>query len=86
MTSPSTAFDDLPRYVRVRSDEHSRFVEFDFAIGTPDLYVELVMPRPAFQQFCLTHRVRHMDERMCQAIDADMRKWRYGESANDPPA
>ena len=80
MPTPSTPFDRLPRYVRVRSDEAATFVEFDFAIGTPDLYVELVMPRPAFAQFCQANRVQHMEAQMCAAIDADMRKWRYGDA------
>lgn len=83
MNPPSTAFDRMPRYVRVRSAQEAIFVEFDFAIGTPDLYVELVLPRPAFEQFCLTHQVQHMDAQMSEAVDADMRKWRYGDDAND---
>lgn len=82
MNLSSTAFDRLPRYVRVRSAPLATFVEFDFAIGTPDLYVELVMPRLAFQQFCLKNRVQHMDAQMSAAIDSDMQKWRYGEVAD----
>lgn len=81
MNSLSTTFDCLPCYVRVRSSEEDAFVEFDFAIGTPDLYVELVMPRPAFQQFCSAYKVQHMDARMSDALDADMQKWRYGEDS-----
>ena len=56
------------------------FVEFDFAIGYPDLFVELVLPRTAFASFCASNRVRHMDAAMAAAVDADMQKWRYGES------
>jgi phenol hydroxylase P0 protein len=83
MKQISTPFDRLPRYVRVRSSDEDTFVEFDFAIGTPDLYVELVMPRLAFQQFCATNHVQHMDAQMSDAIDADMQKWRYGEDSNN---
>lgn len=83
MNQASTPFDRLPRYVRVRSGEDATFVEFDFAIGTPDLYVELVMPRLAFQQFCATHQVQHMDAQMSAALDADMQKWRYGDTAGE---
>ncbi|WP_397448783.1 phenol hydroxylase subunit [Pseudomonas sp. NA-150] len=79
MKQTPTPFDRIPRYVRVRSPEQATFVEFDFAIGTPDLYVELVLPRQAFQQFCDVNNVQHMDAQMCAAVDADMRKWRYGE-------
>lgn len=80
MSPPGTAFDQLPRYVRVRSGPDDTFVEFDFAIGHPELFVELVMPRQAFENFCLHNHVQHMDAAMAQAVDDDMHKWRYGDS------
>ncbi|WP_447749047.1 phenol hydroxylase subunit [Pseudomonas nicosulfuronedens] len=80
MTSATTSFEQMPRYVRVRSEPDATFVEFDFAIGYPDLFVELVLPRAAFASFCESNRVRHMDATMAAAVDADMEKWRYGES------
>ncbi len=72
-------FDELVKYVRVRSKEGARFVEFDFAIGDPSLFVELVMPPAAFEQFCQMNQVVHMSEEQMAAIDAEMDKWRYGE-------
>jgi len=80
MSQSGNAFDQMPRYVRVRSQPGDAFVEFDFAIGYPDLFVELVLPRQAFQQFCESNHVQHMDAQMSDALDADARKWRYGES------
>ncbi|WP_051298625.1 phenol hydroxylase subunit [Marinobacterium litorale] len=74
-----SAFDQLTKYVRVRSEEGARFVEFDFAIGDPSLFVELVMPNAAFESFCQTNHVVHMSEEQMQEIDAEMEKWRYGE-------
>jgi hypothetical protein len=70
----------MPRYIRVRSEPDAAFVEFDFAIGYPDLFVEWSMPRQAFRQFCENNR-RHMDAAMSEAVDADAQKWRYGETA-----
>lgn len=52
--------DVMRRYVRVTHDD-GVFVEFDFAIGWPELYVELVLPRPAFEDFCVRNQVVHMD-------------------------
>lgn len=72
-------FDRLTKYVRVRSEEGARFVEFDFAIGDPSLFVELVMPPAAFEHFCQLNEVVHMSEEQMAAIDAEMEKWRYGE-------
>lgn len=80
MSLPGTTFDQMPRYIRVRSGADDTFVEFDFAIGYPELFVELVLPRLAFKQFCESNRVQHMDAQMSAALDADARKWRYGET------
>lgn len=79
----NTPFDQMQRYVRVRSGPDEPFVEFDFAIGYPELFVELVLPRRAFALFCEHNSVQHMDAAMAQAVDDDMRKWRYGEG-NEP--
>ncbi|MFJ3482068.1 phenol hydroxylase subunit [Pseudomonas sp. NPDC090202] len=80
MNHTGNTFDQMQRYVRVRSDADAAFVEFDFAIGYPELFVELVLPRRAFALFCEHNNVQHMDAAMAQAVDDDMRKWRYGES------
>lgn len=79
MTSQAKSFDELPRYIRVRSGPEDKFVEFDFAIGHPELFVELVLPRNAFEIFCRHNNVIHMDAEMIREIDADMIKWRFGE-------
>jgi len=71
--------DRLTKYIRVRSQPDARFVEFDFAIGDPSLFVELVMPRGAFDAFCATNHVVHMTDEQIRAVDAEMEKWRYGE-------
>lgn len=45
------------RFIRVRNRRAGNMVEFDFAIGTPEIFVELIMPEPAFDQFCLDNHV-----------------------------
>jgi phenol hydroxylase P0 protein len=80
MSKSASAFEQMPRYVRVRSAPQADFVEFDFAIGYPELFVELVLPPTAFKQFCETNHVQHMDAHMSELLDADARKWRYGET------
>mgnify|MGYP000158967765 CR=1 FL=1 len=77
-------FSELKRYVRVRRLIDDKFVEFDFAIGDPSLYVELVLPRGAFDQFCQHNRVVLLTDEEAAAIDADMDKWRYGEGLQHP--
>ncbi len=76
-------FDELPRYVRIRGVINDRFIEFDFAIGEPNLYVELVLPKDAFDAFCRHNNVTMMTDEQAAAVDADMEKWRYGDSGPD---
>ena len=73
-------FEQMTRYVRVRKETPGRFVEFDFAIGDPSLYVELVLPVAAFHEFCSRNRVVMMSDEQAAAVDTDMEKWRYGEN------
>jgi phenol hydroxylase P0 protein len=74
-----TTFKQMIKYVRVRSAENSRFVEFDFAISDPSLFVELVLPKKAFKQFCQANNVVFMTQEQQDANDAELEKWRYGE-------
>lgn len=50
------------RFVRVLKRRDNGFVEFEFSIGWPELAVELMLPRPAFDAFCQAHRVRWLSE------------------------
>lgn len=69
----------LVKYIRVTNDRAAKFVEFDFAIHDPSLYVELVLPQAAFQHFCEINHVVEMTEEQQAANDAQENKWRYGE-------
>ena len=51
------AFDPRVCFVRLRKVRGDGFVEFDFAIGEPELSVELIMPVAAFHEFCHTNQV-----------------------------
>lgn len=70
--------DITKKYIRVRSSEGARFVEFDFAIGEPDLFVELVMPPAVFKVFCEQNNVIEMNSQQMAAIDNELEKWRFG--------
>lgn len=68
----------LTKYIRVTGDINAAFVEFDFAIHDPSLYVELVLPQQAFREFCATNQVVEMSEQQQAVNDAEEDKWRYG--------
>lgn len=44
-------------YARVTGVRRDLFVEFDFIVGDPTLSVELILPFPAFQEFCSVNDV-----------------------------
>ncbi len=54
------------RWVRV-TGTHGDFVLFDFTIGDPDLTVELILPFPAFLEFCATNHAPATVEPAAQA-------------------
>ncbi|MFO1469136.1 MAG: phenol hydroxylase subunit [Steroidobacteraceae bacterium] len=53
----SHGFDPRRRFVRVRRRRDNGLVEFEFAIGEPEMFVELILPEPAFQEFCAANAV-----------------------------
>jgi phenol/toluene 2-monooxygenase (NADH) P0/A0 len=48
--------DTTLRFVRVRHRRPNGLVEFDFAIGEPELFVEMILPAAAFTDFCATQQ------------------------------
>ncbi len=46
------AFDPARRYVRIVSTRADGMVEFEFAVGEPQLFVEMLLPPIEFDQFC----------------------------------
>lgn len=49
------------RWVRVTRDAGNGFIEFDFMVADQDLSVELILPAPAFAEFCSMNQVRFVD-------------------------
>ena len=50
------------RYVRVLKRHPDGLIEFSFSIAWQELNVELLLPGPAFEEFCLTHRVSFLED------------------------
>lgn len=72
-----------PCFVRVTGTRDARFVEFEFAIGDPELSVELVMPFEHFRAFCAANEVTHLTAEEGARLDFERMKWRYGEPGLD---
>ena len=73
-------FDPTIRFVRLTRVRDDGFIEFEFAIGEPDLAVELIMRRQAFDEFCRDNHVRQVPPVQGAAIDRARMRW----STNDP--
>lgn len=51
------AFDPAKRYVRIVGTRADGMVEFEFALGEPQLFVEMLLPAAEFAQFCRDQQV-----------------------------
>ena len=51
-TSVADHWDVQRRFIRIVQEHDNGMVEFEFAVGEPQLFVEMVMPRPEFEEFC----------------------------------
>lgn len=56
----TSACDTTRRYVRVIEERADGLVAFEFAIGWPELAVELLLPAPAFAEFCAANQVQRL--------------------------
>ncbi|GLS15596.1 MULTISPECIES: phenol hydroxylase subunit [Hydrogenophaga] len=62
LTPTLPAVDTSLRFVRVLERLPGGLVSFEFAIGWPELAVELLLPTAAFDTFCQAHQVQRLDE------------------------
>ncbi|GAA4000240.1 hypothetical protein GCM10022279_24930 [Comamonas faecalis] len=56
--TPDERWDIERRYIRIVQEHDSGMVEFEFAVGEPGLFVEMVLPRAEFDDFCTTQGVQ----------------------------
>lgn len=75
--------DPTLRFVRVRHRRPNGLVEFDFAIGEPELFVEMILPSAAFTDFC-THQHAELlaDEPSSPGAPQDDWDWRMTDATH----
>ncbi len=54
--------DVTQKFVRIKQVRADGLVCFEFAIGWPELFVDLMLPRPAFDDFCLRQQVQLLND------------------------
>ncbi|TAM38004.1 MAG: phenol hydroxylase [Burkholderiaceae bacterium] len=62
VTDDAPVCDTSLKFVRVLEERSDGLVDFEFSIGWPELAVELLLPAPAFAEFCATQRVQRLGD------------------------
>ncbi|WP_227818050.1 phenol hydroxylase subunit [Nitrogeniibacter aestuarii] len=71
-------FDPMRKFVRVRELRKDGFVEFDFAIGEPEIYVEMILHADAFDDFCADNQVEFLTD---EPAAEDEQQWRLSQTS-----
>jgi phenol hydroxylase P0 protein len=50
------------KFVRIKQVRTDGLVCFEFAIGWPELFVDLMLPRAAFDDFCVQQQVQRLSD------------------------
>ncbi|MBO1250599.1 phenol hydroxylase [Comamonas denitrificans] len=66
---PDAQWDVSRKYVREVQQHDNGMVEFEFAVGEPGLFVEMVMPRAEFEDFCAMQGVQPTQGRLPEHTD-----------------
>ena len=78
-------FDPTKKFVRVLELRQDGFVEFEFAIGEPELFVEMILPATAFDEFCAMNKVTFLDENAQLKVGLDSEEvwnWRLRDATH----
>jgi len=76
----SSTFDQKSEaHVRVTNIRNNQFVEFDFSLDDPTIFIELVLPFDMYKAFCRKHNAVELTPEQEAQVDLDTLKWRYGE-------
>ena len=67
--SQSADFDPSKRFVRIVKTRADGMLEFEFAVGEPQLFVEMLLPAPEFAQFCRDQQVTPSHGALPEAAD-----------------
>lgn len=63
------------KFVRVIETHANGLVEFEFAVGEPGLFVELLMAQAPFDEFCAMHGVTPTQGRLASTQSPEEQEW-----------
>lgn len=64
MAAEKPQLDVTHKFVRLIERREDGFVEFEFAIGEPELYAEMLLPADAYEDFCQANHVAFLEPRV----------------------
>ena len=70
----------LPRFVRVTNPDREGFVEFNFSIGGPEIYLEMILAKPDFEAFRKEQGAVLLTPEQEEAVDRVDARWQFGEA------
>lgn len=79
MSSEQPVLDTTRRFVRVCGTRTGGFIEFEFAIGEPEVFVEMLLSPAAFTEFCATNQVEMLPSRDPDVVPGDW-DWRLADA------
>lgn len=72
--------DTSRRFVRVCGERGNGFIEFEFAIGEPEVFAEMILERQAFIEFCQLNRVEMLPPKEASGLDISDWDWRMSDA------
>ena len=83
METDKPALDTSRKFVRLIERREDGFVEFEFAIGEPELYAEMLLPADAYAAFCQANEVIYLEPRdECAEEEASGLDWNLHQATH----
>ena len=80
--SQHEGFDTSWKFVRVVERRPDGFVEFQFAIGDPEIFVEMIMSPTAFAEFCELNEVTMLAPSLPHGADESDWDWNLHDAVH----
>lgn len=81
---PGRATGNPPCFVRITSRERKGFVEFNFSIGDPTLFLEMILTERGFEEFCKTNQVQFLTSEQEAMVDRHEAVWHDSVAGEGP--
>lgn len=79
-SSAQPEMDTTRRFVRVCGERGNGFVEFEFAIGEPEVFAEMILERSAFLEFCQANNVEMLPPSEDSGVEVSDWDWRMSNA------